>query len=72
MGGRCKREADASELTNSPSSRSEAFTFVGIAALISVLEVVVGQNTGDDDTGGLIGTPVVEPHRSTSPSSLDA
>jgi len=25
-------------------------TFIGIAALISVLEVVVGQNTRDDDT----------------------
>ena len=35
--------------------------FVAIAAAISVLKVIVGQNTGSDDTGALIGTPVIEP-----------
>ena len=40
---------------------SEAFTFVGIAALVAIAKVVVGQNTGTDDTGALIGQPVIEP-----------
>jgi len=37
------------------------FTFVGSAAAIAVVKVVVGQNTGTDDTGSLIGQPVIEP-----------
>lgn len=35
--------------------------FVLIAAAIAIAKVVVGQNTGTDDTGALIGTPVIEP-----------
>ena len=36
-------------------------TFVGGAVAVAVVKVIVGQNTGSDDTGALIGTPVVEP-----------
>ncbi len=36
-------------------------TVVGTATAISVCKVVVGQNTGTDDSGALIGTPVIEP-----------
>lgn len=39
----------------------EALTFVGTATIIAVLKVVIGQNTGTDDTGALIGQPVIEP-----------
>ena len=39
----------------------EAFIFVGTAALIAIAKVVVGQNTGSDDTGSLIGQSVIEP-----------
>jgi hypothetical protein len=38
-----------------------ALIFIGSAAAVAVLKVVVGQNTGGDDTGALIGTPVIEP-----------
>lgn len=34
---------------------------VGAATGVAVLKVIVGQNTGPDDTGSLIGTPTVEP-----------
>lgn len=34
---------------------------VGVALLGAIAKVQVGQNTGDDDTGSLIGTPVIEP-----------
>ena len=30
---------------------SEALTFVGVATLVAALKVVIGQNTGADDTG---------------------
>jgi hypothetical protein len=36
-------------------------TFVGGAVAIAVVKVIVGQRTGSDDTGSLIGTPVIEP-----------
>ena len=39
----------------------EALTFVGVTTLITVAKVIVGQNTGQDDTGALIGQPVVTP-----------
>lgn len=39
----------------------EAFTFVGTAALVACLKVIVGQNTGTDETGSLVGAPVIEP-----------
>ena len=37
------------------------FTFVGTAAAIAVLKVIIGQNTGSSGDGSLIGTPVIEP-----------
>lgn len=40
---------------------SEALTFVGVATIVAVLKVVIGQNTGTDDTGSLIGQSVIEP-----------
>lgn len=38
-----------------------AVIFVVSAAAVAVLKVIVGQNTGTDDTGALIGQPVIEP-----------
>lgn len=38
-----------------------ALWFVGSATVIAVCKVVLGQNTGTDDTGALIGQPVIEP-----------
>jgi hypothetical protein len=35
--------------------------FVGGAVAVAVCKVVIGQRTGSDDTGSLIGTPVIEP-----------
>ena len=40
---------------------SQALVVVGTATVVAVLKVVVGQNTGQDDTGALIGQPVIEP-----------
>lgn len=39
----------------------EGLVFVGTAAAVAVAKVVVGQNTGNDDTGALIGTSPVAP-----------
>lgn len=39
----------------------ELLVVVGTATGIAVLKVVVGQNTGSDNTGSLIGQPVIEP-----------
>ncbi len=39
----------------------EAAIFVGTTTLGTVLKVIVGQNTGTDDTGALIGQPVIQP-----------
>lgn len=39
----------------------EFLVVVGGAAGIAVLKVVVGQNTGTDDTGALIGTSPIAP-----------
>jgi len=44
-------------------------TFIGVAGAIAVLKVVVGQNTGTDDTGALIGTPVIEPPPTATPTT---
>lgn len=38
-----------------------ALWFVGSAVVVAVVKVVIGQNTGVDDTGALIGQPVIEP-----------
>jgi hypothetical protein len=40
---------------------SEFLVVVGTATAVSVLKVITGQNTGVDDTGALIGQPVIEP-----------
>jgi len=45
----------------SPFSWQALGTFVGGAVAIAAIKVIVGQNTGTDDTGALIGTPVIEP-----------
>ena len=45
-----------------------ALTFVVGATLFAVAKVVVGQNTGTDDTGALIGTSVIEPAPQAPPS----
>ncbi len=39
----------------------EGLTFVGVAVAVAICKVVIGQNTGSDDTGALIGQPVIEP-----------
>lgn len=39
----------------------EGLIFVGSAAGIAVVKVVIGQNTGSDASGSLIGQPVIEP-----------
>lgn len=39
----------------------EGLKFVGAAAALAVVKVLIGQNTGDDDTGSLIGQSVIEP-----------
>jgi flagellar basal body rod protein FlgF len=38
-----------------------ALIVVGVAVLGAIAKVTVGQNTGGDDTGALIGTAVIEP-----------
>lgn len=40
---------------------SAAAWFVGGAVVVAIAKVVIGQNTGTDDTGALIGTSVIEP-----------
>ena len=39
----------------------EGLLFVASATAVAVAKVVIGQNTGTDDTGALIGQPVIEP-----------
>ena len=39
----------------------EGLLFVGAATAVAIAKVVIGQNTGADDTGSLIGTSVIEP-----------
>ncbi len=49
-------------LTNGTDFTWQVFgTFVLTATAIAVLKVVIGQNTGTDDTGSLIGQSVIEP-----------
>jgi len=40
---------------------NEAVSFVAVAVVLAVCKVVVGQNTGADNTGSLVGTSVIEP-----------
>lgn len=39
----------------------EGTMFVAVATAVAVCKVVVGQNTGTDNTGALIGQPVIQP-----------
>ena len=39
----------------------EGLLFVASATAVAVAKVIIGQNTGSDDTGALIGQPVIEP-----------
>lgn len=39
----------------------EGLVFVGVATLVAVCKVILGQNTGTDDTGSLIGVSPIEP-----------
>lgn len=39
----------------------EGLLFVGSATAVAICKVIIGQNTGTDDTGSLIGTSVIEP-----------
>jgi hypothetical protein len=39
----------------------EGLIFVGTAVVVSIAKVLIGQNTGTDDTGSLIGQSVIEP-----------
>lgn len=39
----------------------EGIGFVAGATVVAVAKVVVGQNTGTDSTGSLVGKPVIEP-----------
>jgi hypothetical protein len=39
----------------------EGLIFVGTATLVAVVKVIVGQNTGAEQTGSLIGQAVIEP-----------
>lgn len=48
-------------LANDDLSWKDGLIFVGAATLAAVAKVVVGQNTGADDTGALVGQPVIEP-----------
>ena len=42
-------------------SWKECLIFVGGAVVAAVAKVVIGQNTGTDDTGSLIGQSVIQP-----------
>jgi len=39
----------------------EGLIFVGTATAIAVVKVIIGQQTGTDNSGSLIGTSVIEP-----------
>jgi len=39
----------------------QALAVTGTATAIAVLKVIIGQRTGTDNTGSLIGQPVIEP-----------
>lgn len=39
----------------------EGLIFVGTATVVAVMKVVIGQNTGTDNTGSLVGQPVIQP-----------
>ena len=39
----------------------EGLIFIAVATAVAVCKVIIGQNTGTDDTGALIGQPVIQP-----------
>ena len=43
----------------------EGLIFVGTATLAAICKVMIGQRTGGDETGALIGQPVVTPPPTT-------
>jgi hypothetical protein len=45
----------------------EGFVFVGTAVLVAIAKVLVGQNTGADNSGSLIGQAVIEPSPTSKP-----
>lgn len=55
-------------LSSDGISWQEGVKFVVLAALGTILKVLVGQNTGTDDTGSLIGTSVIEPSPQAEPT----
>jgi hypothetical protein len=46
---------------NSNVTWEQGAAFVGVTTLGTICKVIIGQNTGTDDTGALIGKPVIEP-----------
>lgn len=48
-------------LTESDLGWEAGAKFVGVAVVVAIAKVLVGQNTGSDDSGSLIGQPVIEP-----------
>ena len=54
-------------LTGDGMGWEEGAKFVGIAVVIAFCKVIVGQRTGTDDTGSLIGTPVIQPPPEAAP-----
>jgi hypothetical protein len=48
-------------LTESGFTWETGLKFVASQVVLVTLKVVIGQNTGQDETGSLIGTPVIEP-----------
>lgn len=53
--------AAAAYLLTDNLSWENGLVFVGAATLAAVAKVLIGQNTGTDDSGALIGQPVIEP-----------
>lgn len=39
----------------------EGLVFVGVAVAVAICKVVIGQSTGADNTGSLIGQAVIQP-----------
>jgi hypothetical protein len=48
-------------LTTDAFTWEQALVVAGTATAIAVLKVLIGQNTGPDNNGSLIGQPVIEP-----------
>lgn len=48
---------------------TQSLAVVGTAVVVAVCKVIVGQNTGTDDTGALIGTSPIEPPPQAAPTT---